>query len=155
MSRAKDISPRCNEGCLYQHLSLKQKCHFDGIFIGGCTEICQNRYIFFAFLILNIFINTYHVNAYVTSTPHKNTSRCGILVACIHSVSQKVLKGIRLIPDVQCLMSLPYTVTRGILGWIASYFENFTMYRKTQERFWGSHISKPFPKTKTKIRRLV
>ena len=42
-----------------------------------------------------------------------------------------------------------------IFIWKTSYFENFTMYRKTQERFWGSHISKPFPKTKTKIRRFV
>ena len=35
------------------------------------------------------------------------------------------------------------------------FMKNFTMYRKMQERFWGSHISKPFPKTKTKIRRLI
>ena len=27
-----------------------------------------------------------------------------------------------------------------IILWKTSYFENFTMYRKTQERFWGSNI---------------
>ena len=29
------------------------------------------------------------------------------------------------------------------------YFENFTMYRETRGRFWGSLVSTLFPKTKT------